>query len=108
LNKEQEGIPVEILGVQYRIKGDADPEYVKEVAYYVDSKMREISQRFSVGSPTKAAVLAALNIADELFSERSDRSKLLATVEEKAEQLSDMIETDIFHRRRKAPARSTS
>ena len=58
---------VEIYRDSYKIINDASPEYTKSLARYVDEKMKEISQSASTVSSLKVAVLAALNIADELF-----------------------------------------
>lgn len=64
-------VQVDIFGSQYTIKkGSEDPEYIARVAAYVDQKMREINDRLSVASVSKVAVLASLNLADELFKER--------------------------------------
>ncbi len=65
---------VTIFGSEYKIRG-ADPDYIQVVAAYVDSKMRELEQRISSGAPAKLAILTSLNIADELFREREERTR---------------------------------
>jgi cell division protein ZapA len=65
---------VTIFGSEYKIRG-ADPDYIQVVAAYVDGKMRELEQRLPAGSPTKLAILTSLNIADELFREREERTR---------------------------------
>ena len=60
-------VTVNINGVEYNLRGKEDEKYLLDVAAYVDSKIREISvnnKKLSIGS---AAVLTAVNIADELF-----------------------------------------
>ena len=64
---------VEIFGHAYTIRGEANQEYILEVAAYVDRKMREITEKLPVASLSKVAILASLNIADELFKERAQR-----------------------------------
>jgi cell division protein ZapA len=88
-------VKVEINGSEYRIRGDADPEYIQEIAHYVDSKMREVTSETDLGSSLKVAILAALNIAGELFRERDDRNSLLAQVQERAEELSQTIDSEL-------------
>jgi cell division protein ZapA len=88
-------VKVEIYGSEYRIRGDADPEYIQEIAHYVDSKMREVTTETSLGSSLKVAILTALNIAGELFRERDDRNKLLAQVEERAEELTQVLDSEL-------------
>lgn len=60
-------IPVEIHGQRYPIRSTLDPEYVAQLASYVDEKMRAASDATPTGDSQRLAVLAALNIADELF-----------------------------------------
>jgi cell division protein ZapA len=66
-------VQVEIFGHTYTIRGEANQEYILEVAAYVDRKMREITEKLPVASLSKVAILASLNIADELFKERARR-----------------------------------
>ena len=64
-------VQVTIFGHSYTIRGEGDQAYVLEVAAYVDRKMREITGRLPVAPLSKVAILASLNIADELFKERA-------------------------------------
>jgi cell division protein ZapA len=64
-------VHVQIFGHSYTIRGEADQQYILGVAAYVDRKMREVTERLPVASLSKVAVLASLNIADELFKERA-------------------------------------
>jgi len=66
-------VQVEIFGHSYTIKGEANQEYILEVAAFVDRRMREITEKLPVASLSKVAILASLNIADELFKERARR-----------------------------------
>ncbi len=60
-------IPVEIHGQRYPIRSGLDPEYVARLATYVDEKIRAAADSTPTGDSLRLAVLAALNIADELF-----------------------------------------
>ena len=64
-------VQVQIFGHSYTIRGEADQDYIMGVAAYVDMKMREITEKLPVASLSKVAILASLNIADELFKERA-------------------------------------
>ena len=66
-------VQVQIFGHSYTIRGEADQSYILGVAAYVDRKMREITEKLPVASLSKVAILASLNIADELFKERIQR-----------------------------------
>jgi len=72
-------LKVKIYGTEYPIKGDSELEYIKQVAEYVDNKMREVNKIAPEISTLKVAILAALNIADELFKERINSEKLETT-----------------------------
>ena len=60
-------IPVEIAGQRYPIRSTLDDQYVARLAIYVDEKMRAAADSAPTGDTLRLAVLAALNIADELF-----------------------------------------
>ena len=77
-------VKVTIYGTDYPVKGEADSEYIQDVAAYVDGKMKEVADSLSVKSTTKVAILAALNITDELFNLRGSSE---SEVEEFADRL---------------------
>ncbi|MDR1135688.1 MAG: cell division protein ZapA [Clostridiales Family XIII bacterium] len=59
---------VKIYGQEYTVSGDKTQEYIERVAAYVDERMRQMASLLPSGSVSELAALAALNIADELFS----------------------------------------
>ncbi|HEY4681871.1 MAG TPA: cell division protein ZapA [Candidatus Acidoferrales bacterium] len=67
---EPKSIRVEIYDQTYNLRGIEDEEYVRELAAYVDARMREISEATRTIDSLRLAVLAALHIADELHSQR--------------------------------------
>ena len=58
-------VRVEIFDQAYNLRG-SDPEYILKIAEYVDSKMRAVAAATNTIDTVRLAVLAALNIADEL------------------------------------------
>ncbi len=80
-------IRVNIFGSEYTLVSDSDENYVKEIAQYIDEKMRAIDKHHSIKSTAKVAILAALNITEELFQERLYRQKLLDQLDEEAKRL---------------------
>lgn len=82
---------VKILGTEYRVRSEADPEHLQEVADYVDRVLKEVQQRFSPDTQS-AAILAALNIASDFLRSRSgvpvtpDRLRALIELVESAEE----------------------
>lgn len=93
--KEYNVLKVNIYGTDYPIKGSTDTEYIKKVAEYVDKKMREVDQNVAVVSTLKVAILAALNIADELFKERVDREEFAHDFEDKIRKLSLLLDENL-------------
>jgi cell division protein ZapA len=92
--EEEKGksISVKIMDSEYTISGNADEEYTKEIAKYVDQKMRQIANKFPYPSSAKVAILAALNIADELFDERKTKSQLVEELTKRAKAMAQTLE----------------
>lgn len=90
MGSESNTLSVTIFGSEYKIKG-ADPDYIQSVAAYVDAKMRELEKRLATGTPTKIAILASLNIADELFRERAERGRLDGELTARAKALTKTL-----------------
>lgn len=82
---------MQIFGSDYHVRGEADPEYIRTVAAYVDAKMQEIATEQSLVSSTKVAILTAIHIADELFQERRQREQTVNDVAERALQISEVL-----------------
>lgn len=91
-------ITVNIFGGEYNLKADTDSDYMKNVAKYVDERMKEVAEKFSLGSPIKVAILAAVNIADELFQERKARQDLLSYIENKSATIIEKIENELIEK----------
>jgi cell division protein ZapA len=85
-------VQVQILGQQLAIRGEADQDYILGVASYVDRKMREITEKLPVASLSKVAILASLNIADELFKERASRERDGVSITDRTERLSAVLD----------------
>jgi cell division protein ZapA len=63
-------VHLEIFGQTYAVRGGADPGYVRKLAAFVDAQMQEVSRSSGAVDSVRVAVLAALNISDELFQAR--------------------------------------
>ena len=87
-----DSIEVEIFGSHYTVKGDADPEYVRQLARFVDEKMRTLARKApSSMSSQKIAVLAAINIADDLFKLRQRQQDVETLIQQKTGDLFDLL-----------------
>lgn len=87
-------IHVSIFGEDYPLRGgkDTDAEYMSRVAEYVDHSMRKIADRSPSLPTAKVAILAALNITDELFACRRDAERKLQEVETKAHGILEWLD----------------
>lgn len=61
---------VKIFGEEYPITSAGDPDHVRRVADFVDTRMREIAQISRSKARDKVAILTALSIASELVEKR--------------------------------------
>ena len=75
-------VKVRIYGQDYTIAGDRDEETIREIASYVDGKMREVGRSFATNAQGSLAVLAAINVADEYFSAKEQIAELTAAREQ--------------------------
>ena len=83
---------VKIFNQTYQVSSGGDPEYVKQLARYVDQVMTEVFENTSAVDSLKVAVLAALNIADERFAARQQLETLDDTVTEKSEEMITLLD----------------
>ncbi len=92
MSDESNTVQISIYGQEYSVKAPADPEYIKKIAGYLDEKMREVQSGFSTTqSSTRIAILAAMNITDELFSSRKNEGSESDEVRHKISTLIELI-----------------
>jgi len=68
--QERQSVAVDIFDQVYNLRG-TDPAYIEQLARTVDAKMRAVSAHGNTVDSLRVAVLAALNIADELETLRA-------------------------------------
>ncbi len=83
---------VELLGEIYTIKSETDPERVKKIATYLDTKMREIRSAVPKATLLKVVILAAFYITEELFESKTHQSETINIMEEKTANILKMLE----------------
>ena len=76
------------MGDDYPIKSDADSEYMRKLARYVEDAIRNVTSRIKLPPHLKPEILAALLIADEYFSEKEKN----AEIERKLQKLVSVLE----------------
>lgn len=88
-------VSVEIYDQIYTLRG-TDPAYIEHLARVVDSKMRAVADQGNTVDSLRVAVLASLNIADELICLRERFREVAATqteaVRSRSASLSGMLD----------------
>jgi cell division protein ZapA len=86
---------IQIYGKSYSLKSSSDQVRTEEVAAYVDAKMRELAEARSKTSSTDLAVLAALNIAQELMELQNQTEANDKVQDEKIGRMLEALEEEI-------------
>tara|TARA_Y100001968_G_C19218458_1_gene648424 strand:- start:195 stop:488 length:294 start_codon:yes stop_codon:yes gene_type:complete len=95
-DKDGNQIKITIFGQEYSVKAPADPTYIKKIAEYVDTKMREVQSGFnSTQSSNRIAILSAMNITDELFNARQKGDSDDSEIDEKITSLIELIDESV-------------
>ena len=85
-------VPVEIHGQRYPIRSALEPDYVARLATYVDEKMRAAADTSPSGDSMRLAVIAALNVADELFRCRDASRARNGELAERTQELERLLD----------------
>jgi len=105
---------VEIFGSTYVIRGGQEPAYLAELAVEVDRRMRELSGHVAHAEPGRLAILAALNLADELSRNRRSWDGERGAIEARVAELSELLDRALLgkekpvRKRTKAPNKNES
>ena len=90
-------IKVSIMGQEYNIRTDADQNYIKKVAKFVEDRMKEIQNAApDTTSQLRIAVLAAMNVTDEYFTVKRQKNEVVDKLESKTIAMSDFIDKKIL------------
>ena len=92
-------VRVEIYDQTYHLRG-SDAEYIAQLAGYVDTKMRLIGQQAATVDSLRLAVLAALNIADELHVLKRKYDSIATDYNRRAEHLAGALDEVLQEARR--------
>lgn len=93
---EENKVKVNIYGHTYTIQGDASPEYILQIAEYVNSKMEDVNKNISNGNLVQVAILTALNIADEYFQLKDMEVGITGELEQKTRALISMLDEGLI------------
>jgi cell division protein ZapA len=85
-------VKIEIYDQSYNVNADGNEQYLRELAAYVDGKMREIAAATKMVDSLKVAVLASLNMADELFTARARQDAIEGPLRKRVEKCVSLVE----------------
>ncbi len=80
-------VEVRILGKDYTLVGVESDEYIQKVGLYIDKKMNEVMRANNKLSTSMAAVLTAINVADDLFKVQENEQNQKKEIEQLREQM---------------------
>ena len=89
-------VKVKISGQDYVVRSSAGQKYLNEVSSYMNEKMNEVkASGIDDSQQLRIAVLAAMNITDELFTYKKEKNIFIEKVEAKPKAITEFIENRI-------------
>ncbi|MDQ5984971.1 MAG: hypothetical protein CSYNP_00669 [Syntrophus sp. SKADARSKE-3] len=82
---------IKLLGQELSVLSDSGDDHVARVVKYVSDKVEEIEKNVNNFSTLNVAILAALNIADELFKSKAVEESKYNQLENRSERLINLI-----------------
>ena len=91
MSTKKHAVRVMIGGEEYTVRSDLAPEYTREVAAYLDEALKKVLSQGPLVETHKAAILAALDITNELFQAKKDQREVAARLAAVADDLAKML-----------------
>lgn len=91
-NSQSQSYKVVIYNQTYSLRSEHDPEYIHELAEYVDKRMNEIARATMTVDSLRVAILAALQIADELYQSRKDMRETEDEIADRSAKYIDLLD----------------
>ncbi|MEO8191798.1 MAG: cell division protein ZapA [Acidobacteriota bacterium] len=92
MNRRGSVTQVEIFGQTYNVRAEGDSTYIHDLARFVDSRMKEVAEKTATVDTTKIAILAALNISDDLHQRERTRKDAPTDAVARAERLIEKLD----------------
>jgi cell division protein ZapA len=95
---EKRQLKIDVLGTSFVIQSDESAEHLARLSSYVKARIEEVKSRYSFADPLTIALLAALNIADDMFKSRDGREPRFTgeEISSVAERLLDRIDEELL------------
>ena len=82
---------VKILGQRYKVRSDEGEEYINDLAKYVNAQIGEVQKTTKTVATHNLAILAAMNIADNLFKAEDKENQIKKEVRERVRRILKLI-----------------
>ena len=90
---QQQALSVQIYDRTYRLSSeDQDSQYIARAAEYLDQKMKESAKGADPRRPLDIAILAAVNIAEEVLEARGKKEGLLSEADQRISRFTRLLE----------------
>ena len=94
MTQKKNSVRVRILGEEYTVRTDASPDRARAIAQYFDRAVRQILTTGHVPETHRAAILAGLQIAGELFDARDTADELTAAMRSLTNEIRQVVDAD--------------
>ncbi|HSE98970.1 MAG TPA: cell division protein ZapA [Blastocatellia bacterium] len=91
-NSPNQSYKVVIYNQTYSLRSDHDPEYIHQLAAHVDRRMNEIARATMTVDSLRVAILAALQIADELYQTRREMKETEEEIAERSAKYAELLD----------------
>lgn len=83
---------IDILGSSFTIRSSEDPEYLEQVVWFLENKIRETQKKVPVTDPLKIAILSGFFLVDELMKERMKKGLPYSITAQDADEIGKITE----------------
>ncbi len=91
-NSPSQSYKVVIYNQTYNLRSDHDEEYIHQLAAHVDRRMNEIASATMTVDSLRVAILAALQIADELYQSRREMEETDDEIAKRSAKYADLLD----------------
>ncbi len=95
MSTDKAAVTVRIAGEEHTIRANAQPAYTKKCAKLVDERIASIRAMSTLIEGHKAAILAALSIADEYFQALEELERVRQDAASRANDLAERVEAEL-------------
>ena len=88
-------VRVTIFGEEYALRSEMGADYTKACAEHVDDRVNAVHVSGHVSEPHKAAILAAMQITDEMFQAKAERADNVELVHKRLSDLRERVEAAV-------------